>query len=62
MLPAPGCLSRYKDGLDGRKTGLGLLAGDFPRLHSVQTGSGAPPASRAMGTWGPFCGIEAPEV
>jgi hypothetical protein len=46
-------------GLDGRGVGVRSLAGvrDFSLLHSVQTGSGAQPASYAVGT-----GALSPEV
>jgi hypothetical protein len=48
-------------GLDDRAIGVRTPAGakDFSSSLSVQTGSGAHPASCTMGTGGPFPGVKA---
>jgi hypothetical protein len=48
------CVCRYSDGL--RFDGPGSIPIKFSLLHSVQTDSGAHPASYAIGTWGYFLG------
>jgi hypothetical protein len=47
-------------GMDGRGIGVKSPAGarEFSLLHSVQTGSGAHPASYPNGTWGSIPGVK----
>jgi hypothetical protein len=63
-LPEPGKLSRYIDEAISWKAGVLFPAGarNFSLLHTVQTGSGAHPASSPMGTGDSFPGGKAVEA
>jgi hypothetical protein len=53
------CGCGYSDGLRAGRPGFDFWQGEGSLLHTVQTGSGARPASCPMGTWCDFLGCKA---